>query len=402
MVGITLWSSTGPTACLLADALKKREPGLLLLGGGPDCLGYSAAGYLEHFDYLIQNEGERSVCRFVQEVERKGRVPSTKGVWFMKDGQASLTAPAERIEELDELPFPDFSDFAVKDYREGLPIQFSRGCNANCVFCTNKKYFVRQVSRSASSLCREVETHIRNTTFPRSRRSLLLRRPRRFIFADDSLLSSSNLPEFMDFCDLVIRKRIRISWSIYAQRILPSLRDNHVKRMKKAGLQRLTFGVESFSASVRRDMGKVASDRVTDRVLDMFLEQGIQVNLLMIYGYPTESDEDFEATWSRIERQGNRFGDITFNCFVPTDEYLSRRPGVVTVAPGPGSAYRWYSSTVDLTSRRWRFLRLAELLERLRVNFKIGDPHMIRYYKRWNKRQERRAMKDWKRLELHP
>jgi len=380
---------------MLADELKRRTQGLILLGGGPDCLDYTAERYLEHFDYLIEKEGELAICQFVEEVQHEGRVSSTKGVWYRDEGGVKLTAPAERIPDLDRIPYPDFSDFDVRRYKEGLPVLFSRGCNANCVFCTNKKYFSHQISRSGENMCLEVEAHIRKTVFPRSRRSFLLERPNRFIFSDDSLLSATNLEEFMGFCDRVAEKKISISWSIYAQRIISSIQGHHVERMKKAGLQRITFGVESFSDKVRRDMGKVASDRVTDGILDLFLDKGIRVNLLMIYGYPTETEDDFQATWTRIAETGKRFHQITFNCFVPTNEYVQRRPGVVTFEKGIWSSHNWSSETLNLEVRRERFMRLAELLGRLHTDFKIGDPLMIRYYTRWNKRQATKAQKDW-------
>ena len=375
LVGLTLWVSTKHTACMLARALRERLPGVAVIGGGPDVLDDGGReAYLSCFDYLIEKEGERAICRFLAEHQATGSVTRTPGVWRGAVGDPGLTAPAERITDLDALPYPDFSDFDIDAYEEGIPVLFSRGCNANCTFCTNKKYFAHQVSRSGPGMYDEVRTHVRNTGC------------RRFVFADDSLLSAANLPAFMSFCDLLLRHRLGIRWRVYAQRIIPALERRHVKRMRKAGLEQITFGVESFSSRVRRDMGKTVSDRVTHRVLSDFVGQGIRVALLMIYGYPVETEEDFEETLHWIRKRGKRFSHVCFNVFVPSEEYCQRRPGVVRFEDGVWHHHRWRSEIVDLEARKQRFLRLVQVLEAAGMPYMIAEPRLEAFHRTWDRK----------------
>lgn len=372
IVGISLWVSTKNTACLLASALKRRMPGVVVLGGGPDFLESDKEEYLDRFDYIVSNEGERVICEFADEIQRTGAAAQTKGIWFKQGEKIGSTGPAERIEDLDGLPVPDFSDFDLSSYSEGLPVMFSRGCSANCTFCTNKKYFANQVSRSGQGMFEEIRTHVERTDC------------RRFVFSDDSLLSPKNLDAFMVFCDRAIKSKLGFQWRIYAQRITPSVKKKHVKKMKKAGLVRVTFGVESFSDRIRRDMGKVVSDSITDRVLKEFVDQGIKVSLLLIYGYPIETDEDFDKTLAWVRKNGRRFSHICFSCFVVTNEYCEKRPGIVTFEEEGWHPYKWHSEIVGREKRIERFLKLVDVLADLDVEFMISDPHVNRYYREWN------------------
>jgi len=383
IVGISLWISTKRTACLLASAVKRRMPGVVVVGGGPDFLESDKEEYLDCFDYVIENEGERAICRFADEVQEKGRVSLTPGVWYREDEEIRLTGPRERIEDLESLPYPDFSDFDLSIYSEGLPVMFSRGCTANCTFCTNKKYFANQVSRSGQSMYEEIRAHIERTDC------------RKYVFSDDSLLSPKNLDDFMGFCDRVLKNKLRFQWRIYAQRIVPSIEKKQAKKMKKAGLVRITFGVESFSDRLRKDMGKVVSDEETDRVLNVFVDQGVKVSLLLIYGYPIETDEDFERTLTWIRKNGRRFSHICFSCFVVTKEYCERRPGVATFEQDGWHPYRWHSEVVDMETRKERFLKIVEVLQGLGVEYMISDPHVARYYREWNEKTRAGFEEEW-------
>ena len=390
IVGITLWFSNGLTARMLAQAIKRRRPKTVVLGGGPDLLEGDKRAYLECFDYGIENEGEQAICDFVDEYEKTGTISQTRGVWYQVDGEIRSTGPRERIDDLDLLPYPDFSDFALPSYSEGIPVMYSRGCSANCTFCTNKKFFAGQVSRTAHSMYDEILSHTQRTGL------------RKFIFADDSLLSPTNLEEFSLFCKKVIKGKLDIRWRIYAQRILPSIRKKHVKKMRKAGLESVGFGVESFSKKLRKDMGKTGSNSTTQRVLSDFLDQGIRLNILMLYGYPIETEEDFQESLSWIKQNGRRFSHICFSCFVVNSMYCRKRPGIVTFEEDGRHPYKWRSKDVNLLTKKDRFLRLIEVLDELNVEYMISDPFVTKFYRDWTADSKAEFEEEWNRRSRDP
>jgi len=384
VVGVTLWTSTKTSACALAKALKAISPKLLVIAGGPDTVASERLNdYLKYFDVIVEKEGEITICQLVEEYQNKGFVSETEGVWTLRDGQAHLTAPSGRIKDLDALPMPDFSDFDVKSFGQGFSVMFSRGCNSYCAFCQGKKYFSYQLSRSGLNVFREVQSQIRNTGC------------NKFVFADDSLISAATFKEFEIFCDKVLEEGMNIKWRLYGQRISPLLIEAYVKKMVAAGLKKITFGLESFSENVRKDMGKVASDQVTEQNLRLFVGLGVEVNLLMIYGYPSETDEDFEKTLTMIEKMGDHFSNIYFNCFQINSEYYDRRPGVVNFSDGKWHPFNWFSVAVDLEKRKKRFLKLIAVLNDLGRNYSIVDPCLKRVLSQWNDLLEKELLETW-------
>ena len=338
---------------------------------------------MKYFDFLVEKEGEITICQLLDEYQNKGFVSETKGVWSLRDGQAHLTAPSGRIKDLDALPMPDFSDFDVKSFGQGFSVMFSRGCNSYCAFCHGKKYFSYQLSRSGLNVFREVQSQIRNTGC------------NKFVFSDDSLISATTLKEFEIFCDKVLEEGLNIKWRLYGQRISPLLIEAYVKKMVAAGLKKITFGLESYSESVRKDMGKVASDQVTEQNLSLFVGLGVEVNLLMIYGYPSETDEDFEKTLTMIKKMGNQFSHIYFNCFQINSEYYDRRPGVVNFSDGKWHPFNWFSVAVDFEKRKKRFLKLIAVLNDLGRNYSIVDPCLKRVLSQWNDLLEKELLETW-------
>ncbi|MFC1698420.1 radical SAM protein [Candidatus Omnitrophota bacterium] len=383
IVGITLWASSKNSASALALLLKRRLTTALIIGGGPDVLSYTIKDYLNYFDYLIEKEGELTLCQFLDEYQKNGKTTQTKGVWYKNAQQVCLSAPAERIKDLDSLAFPDFSDFVIESYSGEIPVEFSRGCNANCTFCNGKHYFDRQKSRSGLSMYQEIVHHSRHFNCYK------------FIFVGDNLLSATTFKEFMTFCDQVIKDKLKIEWRIYNQRVDSLIDETCVKKMVAAGLKKVTFGVESFSERVRQDMGKVASDAVTDRALSAFIDQGVKVALLMIYGYPIETEADFQQTLTWLRGKSERLAHICFNCFVVNSEYCSNRPGIVKFEDDSYHLYKWRSDAVDRGGRQQRFLRLIETLNALNVEYMVSDPHLNRYYRNWNKQLKAELEKEW-------
>ena len=72
--------------------------------------------------------------------------------------------------------------------------------------------------------------------------------------------------------------------------------------MKQAGCDYIYVGVESFSDSVRNDMHKKFNNADLDFHLEMCGKYGIKNSLLMIVGYPTETDADHAINISAIEK----------------------------------------------------------------------------------------------------
>jgi hypothetical protein len=74
------------------------------------------------------------------------------------------------------------------------------------------------------------------------------------------------------------------------------------KRMADSGAGTLLIGVESGSPTVRQHMQKGYSDEDLHYSLEEIFKNNIKVRFLMIIGYPTETDEDYQQTLDFFEK----------------------------------------------------------------------------------------------------
>jgi radical SAM superfamily enzyme YgiQ (UPF0313 family) len=72
--------------------------------------------------------------------------------------------------------------------------------------------------------------------------------------------------------------------------------------MKASGCIDLDIGIESFSQHVRYDMGKKFTDEDMWWCFEMLDKYNIPYQMLMIVGYPSETEEDHQHTLSTVRR----------------------------------------------------------------------------------------------------
>jgi hypothetical protein len=123
----------------LVRAARAASPAPILLGGG----GFSVIpqALMEDLgaDYGIAGEGERSMRRLVEELEKPAAdFTAVDGLYYRSDGQLRFTGQNGGFIVMDELPRPDrslvheryYSDYGIES------LQTKRGCPLHCTYCT--------------------------------------------------------------------------------------------------------------------------------------------------------------------------------------------------------------------------------------------------------------------------
>jgi len=150
LVGISQMTSEYATiAHKAAEIVKHVNKDIIVLMGGV----HVTTMYLDvmkdtNIDYAITGEGEYVFKDFIKYLNNEGPFP-TKGMVYRKDNSEVKALPKELIQDMDALPFVDYSFVDFKDYgnktqRYSLdaPTEFpfirmpsSRGCPVGCTFC---------------------------------------------------------------------------------------------------------------------------------------------------------------------------------------------------------------------------------------------------------------------------
>jgi len=396
VVGFSILGSNIKNAILVAQEVRKILPGVMIVSGGPSLTRENMGCIQDTFtfsDYVIEGEGEAALVDFVKCFEQGGDFSKLKQLW-LKDEQGNLTYTGHApLQNIDTITFPDFTDYNRSLYPcpKKLPLLFSRGCILNCNYCENKWNHLTQRSRSGRNVFDELKHNVHKYGI------------KEYMFNDDSLISSKTLRQLDEYCDLVIAEGLVMPWSVYGTRVERLITQPFLNKLRRSGMERVSLGVESFSSRVQKEMGKSSRYDDADKMCRMFANEGIKTESWIIYGYPTETDADFEETLQWFVKNPNILSHVTANSFGPNAKYMHDRPGVVTYRSGILGDWDGLEST--LQKRKQRFLALIEVLESIRIarkgefTYYFGDPLYVKYFKSWTIADKSYLLKEWERIE---
>jgi len=168
-----------------------------------------------------------------------------------------------------------------------LPITGSRGCVRKCSFCDIPKLWPKFQYRSAENILNEIITNYKKHDVTR------------FHFTDS--LVNGNRREFRILCKMLAQERTQNNYNFsftgqYICRNSYLESDEEYQLIAAAGFKVLEVGIESGSEAVRTHMGK----NFTNDDIRMFMKRcsdnNIKIVFMLIVGYPTETEEDFQQT----------------------------------------------------------------------------------------------------------
>lgn len=288
------------TTMTLCRIIKERKREIVTIVGGPN-VAYLREKILKDFpavDICVHGEGEKPIAQVINAIEKKGDLSEVKGVIFRKEGKIINTGPAEVIQDLNTLPFPDFDDVPLRDYPIGLlPIMMNRGCLRNCSFCgvgPNRVHgYYRE--RSADNVFQEMKRNIEKYNI------------NKFIFFDCSV--DLKIEKFMKLCDLIIENKMKASWVIHYSKNIP---ESQLKKLVQAGLTGMIISPESASKRISKlNKKQINIEDIEYGLLPLLPRYGIKTHFWFIVGYPGETIEDVEETYNFVKRN-EKYIDVAY------------------------------------------------------------------------------------------
>lgn len=286
------------TAGIICAAV--RETGVPVAIGGlhPSALPRQTLEQ-EQVDFVIDGEGFHTLRRLLDAVKSGGSQDlfSVPGLWYREGEEIRHTNRAPLIDDLDAvLPIAAWDLLPMDRYRahnwhcfdnleQRMPygaIYTSLGCPYSCVFCCINAPFGKPGIRFRSpKLVVEEIDHLVQTYGIRNLK----------IVDELFILDGAH---YMPIVAQLIERGYGLNIWAYAR--IDTVRQEHLAKMKKAGINWLALGIESANAEVHHSSAKRL--QVTDMaaVVRAIQDAGIRVIGNYIFGLPEDSRQSMQET----------------------------------------------------------------------------------------------------------
>lgn len=283
LVGITIYSNIVNEAKDVVDAIRSATDAPIV-AGGPH-ISVTNKEFLEQtgIKFGVMRDGELPLYKLTAALSKGGsdaefsRIPGL--IFRNREGENVVQENTELIRDLDEIPFPDLTEFDLQKYpawrKKFYGLVTSRGCPYACTYCaaplvTGRRFRIR----SAANVVDEIELYAKKGF-------------KRFGIADDAF--NIDLERAKQVCRLIIERRLNIVWDMGN-----GIRANIVDReffqlLKKAGCNFVGFGMESGNDEILKKIKKGLKVSQMYEAVRYATEAGIGTAVNFILGHPGET-----------------------------------------------------------------------------------------------------------------
>ena len=273
-----------------------------------ECLGENMA------DIVILGEGEQIFVELADKIVRdKGSsLEEKQGIAFINENGELYNKNAHllRIENLDDLPFPDRSLLPMERYKTPATVMGSRGCVAKCEFCASGAWGGIKL-RSPENIVAELKELKRDFNFEH------------ICFIDNTF--TANKERTYKIADAIAASGLDFTYSLETR--VSNVDDSLVEKLKYMNTIAVQFGVETGNDQVMKDIHKdITLDRVYGAV-ETCLNHGLRVMCTFIIGHPTDTNETIQDTVNAIRKIKRMGGQAKIEMLTPypgTPVFLNR------------------------------------------------------------------------------
>jgi radical SAM superfamily enzyme YgiQ (UPF0313 family) len=285
LIGFSVLSFNYDQALRIASFIKKNFDIRIIFGGVHVILMPDETIKNPEIDIACVGEGEYAIKEIL---DKKLECKGVKGIWYKENGKIIKNNERITINNLDGLPFPDWSDFDMDKYflinNYHLPIMASRGCPYSCTYCSNhalrKKLKGRYVRfRSVKNVIQEIELRLKQ---------YLGRGLKYFFFYDDTFILDRDY--VLEFCreykeqgyDKLVRWNVNVRANLVTEDI--------IRAMKGAGCYEVRMGVEAANDYIRNNLYKrnMSKEEIM-KAINIIKRYGLHLRLQFIIGAPYET-----------------------------------------------------------------------------------------------------------------
>jgi len=220
----------------VAALIRQHHPAAHVTVGGPfaTALPEETLNYFREIDTVVIGEGEETFMELLECLESGRPTAGIPGTAWRKGEEIIIGPQRQRINDLDALASPF-------DYFTSRIVMTSRGCPAKCSFCGSVTTWGQKLRFYSVDYCiNMIKTAVNRLSMP-------------FIGIKDDTFTSDRR-RAIAICDAIIENKINFIWSCDTR--VDCLDDELLAKMRLAGCQMISFGVESGAPEILKSMRK--------------------------------------------------------------------------------------------------------------------------------------------------
>lgn len=264
--------------------IRRKNTKAAIIAGGSGAVFHSPEFFNAGADFIIRGEGEIACARLLDELKQAqpdfASVPNL--IW--RNGRKIHTNPVEIIENINRLPFPDYSipgapGYRLKGRRHAM-IMASRGCPFHCRFCSIHQIFGSKYRlRSVYNVLAELEDKIAQGF-------------RSFDFEDDHF--GGNKRWLNRLLDGILAKFTDYKLSFQAMNGITAgnLDTAILEKMKRAGFTALNLSLVTPDLNHQKALQRPFDTAQFISVVEAAARIGLQVTAYLIVGLPGDTAAD--------------------------------------------------------------------------------------------------------------
>lgn len=293
LVGFSSTFQQNVSSLALAQRIKERFTHIKVAFGGANCEGVMGQELHRQFsfvDLVFSGESDGTFALAAETMLRDpdGPVPRLPGLTSRIGKASEVVSTAQQIvQNLDVLPFPDYSDFVSSLAAHGLAskhkIQFlietSRGCwwgeKHHCTFCGLNGQSLEFRSKSPERVIAEL-VYLVNTYGAQT------------IWATDNILDHRYFNTVLPAI-----KELGLHLDLFFE-TKANLQKHHLKLMRDVGITWFQPGIESLNTHQLQLMNKGCTALQNIQLLKWARQYGMLVTWNMLMGFPGETLNDYK------------------------------------------------------------------------------------------------------------
>ncbi|MBL7161164.1 MAG: RiPP maturation radical SAM C-methyltransferase [Anaerolineales bacterium] len=292
VIGFSSTFAQNTASLTLAQRVKETWPDKTIVFGGANCEGEMGVELHRQFpfvDYVCSGESDLLFPTMIERLASGSDIDDLPGLIYRQDGETMINGSyAPPILDLDALPFPDYDDYITQLEGSGLALgpadirlvlETSRGCwwgaKSQCTFCGFN-------GNSMGYRCKSSERVLEEFTYLAQRYPTIKQ-----VDAVDNIL---DVRFFRDVIPGLIERDLGLDIFYFVK---VNMSREQVRQLRQAGIRRITPGIESLDTEILQLMRKGCITTQNVQLLKWAREFGIQVNWLLLSGFPGEPPDAY-------------------------------------------------------------------------------------------------------------